>query len=147
MTLTVMILIGIAVLGWGIAPVVDKLALKESDPLIGLTVRGIAVLFTLLAAVVINGKTHALVSFVRNDMYSTLLFALSGLLAGVIAMLTYYGALQLAPTTKVVPVTSIYPLVTALLGILLLKEHMSITQIAGVLLIVAGVYMVQLKIN
>jgi transporter family protein len=147
MTVTVIILIGISVLGWGIAPVVDKLALKESDPLIGLTVRGIAVLFTLLAAVIINGKTHALVSLVQNDMRATLLFILSGLLAGVIAMLTYYGALQLAPTTRVVPITSIYPLVTALLGILLLKEHMSIAQIAGVLLIVAGVYMVQLKIN
>lgn len=147
MTVTVIILIGISVLGWGIAPVVDKLALKESDPLIGLTVRGIAVLFTLLAAVIINGKTHALVSLVQNDMRATLLFVLSGLLAGVIAMLTYYGALQLAPTTRVVPITSIYPLVTALLGILLLKEHMSIAQIAGVLLIVAGVYMVQLKIN
>lgn len=147
MTITVIILIGISVLGWGIAPVVDKLALKGSEPLIGLTVRGVAVLLTLLAAVIINGKTQNLIFLVRTDMRSTLLFALSGLLAGFIAMLTYYAALQLAPTTKVVPVTSIYPLVTALLGILLLKEHMSAVQIAGVLLIVAGVYLVQLKIN
>ncbi|MFA5795429.1 MAG: EamA family transporter [Candidatus Brocadiia bacterium] len=147
MPVKVIVFLGIAILGWGIAAVIDKLALKQGEPLIGLTVRAAAILFMLITAIIINGKTKELVSFVQNDMRSVVLFSLSGLLSGFIAMLAYYAALQLAPASKVVPISSIYPLVTALLGIFLLKEYMSIIQMAGVLLVVAGVYLIQFKIN
>jgi transporter family protein len=144
--MSALLLISITIIVWGVAAVMDKLALKQGDPLLGLTIRAITVLVMLLAFIIANGKIRALISLVQNDTRSTLFFMLSGLLAGFVGMLTYYGALRLAPVSQVVPVTSAYPLVVALLSVLFLGEQLSFLRLLGIILIISGVYLIQGKV-
>jgi len=59
-------------------------------------------------------------------------------------MLTYFGALKLGATTKIIPISATYPLVTALLGILILGEQATLLRILGAGLIIGGVWLVKI---
>jgi uncharacterized membrane protein len=64
----------------------------------------------------------------------------SGLVAGAVAMICFYGALHLGPISRIKPIAfSLAPVVAVLLGWSVLGEAMSVRKGAAVLLIVAGV--------
>ncbi|MFC1515003.1 EamA family transporter [Candidatus Omnitrophota bacterium] len=131
----------LTVLFWGGAAIIDKIALKEGAPLSGLLIRSITVLSTLI-----------IINLFARDVFSQafklppktiILFALSGLGAGLFGMFTYYSAMKHLPSSVVVPLCSTYPLVTALLGMLVLKEGFSLHKLIGVILIVVGIWFVK----
>lgn len=65
-----------------------------------------------------------------------------GLLSGAalaLGLLCYYFALEHGNVTLIVPLTSVYPVVSVLLGLAVLGERPSLTQWLGVALVVAGV--------
>jgi transporter family protein len=72
-----------------------------------------------------------------------LLFGTSGLMAGLLGMWTYYTALRMEATSKIVPIAASYPLVTALLSILVLREGMTLPRVIGTALIVVGIWFVK----
>jgi len=45
------------------------------------------------------------------------------MMAGLLGMWTYYTALKMEATSKIVPIAACYPLVTALLSILILQKR------------------------
>jgi transporter family protein len=139
--------ITIAIFGWGVAAVFDKMALKTGDSLTGLTIRAAAVFIAMALLAVFSGKTQSIITLIRSDTRITLYFVASGILAGFIAMVAYYAALRLAPSSQVVPISSAYPLITALFAMFLLKETVSVQQWLGILLIMIGIYLVQVKPN
>ena len=61
---------------------------------------------------------------------------------GVSAKLAFNQALSKEPASIVIPATSIFPIVTVVLAVLFLKEKITMVQGAGMLLCVAGVYLV-----
>jgi transporter family protein len=140
-----MLYIIVAIMFWGIGGVFDKLSMNKGEPITGMAIRSFVVFVSLVAIIAFSGKTGLLISTVRNDAKTTLYFAISGICAGLIAMLAYFAALRLAPASQVIPVTSIYPLITVLLCVLFLKERLATIQSFGILLVIAGVYLVQLK--
>jgi transporter family protein len=77
------------------------------------------------------------------DGKSFLIFGTSGVMAGLLGMWTYYIVLKMEPTSKIVPIAACYPLVTALLSILILNEGVTIQRVMGTALIVAGIWLVK----
>jgi transporter family protein len=64
----------------------------------------------------------------------------SGLMAGAVGMLCFYGALHLGPISKVKPIAfTVAPLVAVILGWLVLGEAMTIRKTVAVMFIVTGV--------
>ena len=63
-------------------------------------------------------------------------------IVGVSAKLIFNYALSKGSASVVVPATAIFPVVTVLLAVFFLKEKISIVQGLGMLLCVAGVYLV-----
>jgi transporter family protein len=64
----------------------------------------------------------------------------SGLLAGCLAMLCFYGALHLGPISTVKPIAfTIAPAVAVVLGWLVLGEPLSLRKVVAVILILGGV--------
>jgi len=55
-----------------------------------------------------------------------------------------YFALRDGDVTRVIPVSSVYPLVTAVLALLVLNEHFSVTRVVGTALVVVGVVLLTL---
>jgi transporter family protein len=67
----------------------------------------------------------------------------SGIMAGLLGMWTYYTVLKMGVTSKVVPIAACYPLVTAVLSVLILREGVTLTRVIGTALIVMGIWLVK----
>jgi len=125
---------------WGITPIIEKIGLAKIDPLVGITIRSTIVTIGLFILTFILGKGKSLVEL---DGRSILIFGASGVMAGLIGMWTYYSALKMEATSKIVPIAACYPLVTALLSVIILKEGVTLPRVVGTALIVIGVWLVK----
>lgn len=125
---------------WGITPIFEKIGLAKVDPLVGVTVRSAVVTAGLLIVTVLLGRGRELVAL---DGKGYLLFGASGVLAGLIGMWTYYVALKMGATSRIVPIAACYPLVTALLSVLILNEEVTVSRVIGTALIVSGIWLVK----
>ena len=125
---------------WGATPILEKTGLAKVDPLIGVTIRSAIVTAGLLLLTFLLGKGKALMEL---DGKSIFLFGASGMMAGLLGMWSYYGALKIEATSKIVPIAACYPLVTALLSVLILKEGITLHRVIGTALIVSGVWLVK----
>jgi transporter family protein len=130
----------ITALLWGATPIIEKIGLAKVDPLIGVTVRSAIVTAGLLMLTFILGKGKALIEL---DGKSIFIFGASGVMAGLLGMWTYYVALKMEATSKIVPIAACYPLVTALLSVLILKEGVTLPRVVGTALIVSGIWLVK----
>jgi transporter family protein len=136
----VVLLLIVTTLLWGLTPILEKIGLAKVDPLIGVTIRSAIVTAGLFLLTFLLGKGRALMEL---DGKSILLFGVSGMMAGLFGMWTYYGALKMEATSKIVPIAACYPLVTAFLSVLVLKEGVTLPRIIGTALIVSGVWLVK----
>jgi transporter family protein len=136
----VIFLLIITALLWGTTPILEKIGLARVDPLIGVTVRSIVVTAGLLILTFVLGKGRALFQL---DVKSVVFFGASGVMAGLLGMWTYYAALKLEATSRIVPIAASYPLVTALLSALILGEGLTLPRLIGTGLIVSGIWLVK----
>ena len=136
----VILLLIITALLWGFTPIIEKIGLTKVDPLIGVTIRSAIVTVGLFILTFLLGKGRALMEV---DGKSFLLFSTSGMMAGLVGMWTYYTALKMEATSKIVPIAASYPLVTALLSILILREGVTLPRVIGTALIVIGIWFVK----
>lgn len=125
---------------WGSSPILEKVGLGKTDPLTAVTIRSFAITLILLVFLTLTGRMRDIFEI---DMKSLAIFTVSGFLAGLLGMWTYFGALKLGATSKVVPIAATYPLVTAVLSILILKEGVTIPRLFGTILIILGVWLVR----
>jgi len=136
----VIFLLIVTTLLWGTTPIIEKIGLARVDPFIGVTIRSTIVTIALLMLTFLLGKGRALVEL---EGRSILIFGLSGLMAGLLGMWTYYTALKIGPTSKIVPISACYPLITAILSVLILKEGLTLLRVIGTTLIVIGIWLVK----
>jgi len=125
---------------WGTTPILEKIGLAKVDPLVGVTVRSIIVTAGLLVLTFVLGKGRALFQL---DGKSLAFFGASGVMAGLLGMWTYYTALKLEATSRIVPIAASYPLVTAILSALILGEGLTLPRLIGTGLIVSGIWLVK----
>lgn len=135
----ILLLIATALL-WGTTPVIEKIGLTKVDPLVGVTIRSAIVTIGLFILTFLLGKGRALIA---SDGKSILIFGASGLMAGLLGMWTYYAVLKIGATSKIVPIAASYPLVTAFLSVLILKEEVTLPRVIGTALIVSGIWFVK----
>ena len=134
------IFILLTIICWGSAPILEKYGLRDIDPFSAVFVRSTAILFMLVVVFLLSGRMNVLW---RTPPKTILVFTVSGFLAGLAGMWTYFKALKMAPSSKIVPLVAIYPLMTAVLSVFILKEEFSWPRILGTVLIVTGVLLVK----
>jgi len=130
----------LTILFWGTTPVVEKSALNNTSPFIGLTIRSTVVVVILWIATLLTGKLNILF---KSDTKTIILFSLSGILASLLGMLTYYSALKLDLSSRVVPLAATYPLISALWAYIFLGEQLTLPRIIGTILIITGILLVK----
>lgn len=125
---------------WGTAPILAKLGLARVEPLTALSIRtfGVAVA---LAAINLLGGTLPKIRAVEPRAWAFLLA--EGAMASLLGHYAYFYALKFGKASSVVPVTAAYPLVAALIGWMVLHEHLSPGKIAGGLLVALGVILIK----
>ncbi len=125
---------------WGTTPVLEKIGLGSADPLTGVTIRSIAVTVALVIYLVLAGKAKQVF---QADFKTWVIFSVTGLMAGLLGMLTYFIALKRGATSQIVPIAAAYPLVTVILSVLILGEHVTFLRLIGTILIVVGIWFVR----
>jgi bacterial/archaeal transporter family protein len=125
---------------WGATPLLEKMGLREVEPLTGVLIRSGTVTIVLLVIYLFNGRIHELTKISLKN-YS--LFAASGIMAGLFAMWTYYYLLKTGMTSKIVPIAASYPFITAILSILILSEQVTFQRIIGIGFTIAGIILIQ----
>lgn len=141
MQVNVILLLVLTAILWGITPIMEKKGLQSTSPLVGLVFRNFTVSFILILAVLFMNKTREVFTTSPRDM---ILFGLSGIIAGLLAMVTYFSALKLGATSQIVPIAATYPLITAIISILLLGEQLTFIRIIGIVLIIIGIWLVKI---
>lgn len=133
----VLILWLLTILFWGVSPVIEKIGLKEVEPLLALFVRTFAALIVMFLVILMQPSVN-LSSLTPKNIG---ILSLSGILGGFLGMLTYFSLLKAKNASQIVPLTSTYPLVATLLAIIFLKEELTLLKILGTLFIVIGIYL------
>ena len=136
----VIFLLVVTTLLWGVTPILEKIGLTKVDPVVGITIRSAVATVGLLILTLLLGRGRALIEV---DGKGFLLFGASGVLAGALGMWAYYAALKMEATSKIVPISASYPLVTALLSVLILREGVTLPRVIGTALIVIGIWFVK----
>lgn len=136
----VIFLLVVTALLWGATPILEKIGLTKVDPVVGITIRSAVATVGLLILTLLLGRGRALMEV---DGKGFLLFGASGVLAGALGMWAYYAALKMEATSKIVPISASYPLVTALLSVLILREGVTLPRVIGTALIVIGIWFVK----
>lgn len=127
----------LTLLFWGICPIIEKVGLKEIDPLLGLFIRTTFSFLALGIAVFLTGSFKV----ETISLKTVFILFLSGIIGGFLGMLTYFSLLKAKEASQVVPLTSAYPLVSTLFAILFLKESLTFAKALGILLIVSGLFL------
>ncbi len=130
----------LTLLFWGSSPLLEKLALKAVSPLLALTIRTSVAALALILAVLFSGAAAEISAVTARDVF---ILAASGILAGFLGMFTYFSLLKTGEASRIVPLTAAYPLVTALLALVLLREHLTPLRLFGILLTISGLIILQ----
>ncbi len=130
----------LTVIFWGVAPILEKSGLGSVDEFTALFIRSTAIFIILLIFFSASGR---LSSLSKVSLKTIVLFSLSGICAGLLGMWTYFKVLKDNPSSRIVPLVATYPLITALLGVFILKEGFSWSKTIGTLLIVGGILLVK----
>jgi len=138
--MTTVILLLLTAILWGSSPILEKIGLGETDPLTAVTIRSLAITVILILFLTITGKIKDVFTV---DLKTIVIFSLSGFLAGLLGMVTYFGALKMGATSKIVPIAATYPLVTAILSVIILKEGLTFARLIGTILIITGIWFVK----
>ncbi|RLA82964.1 MAG: hypothetical protein DRG31_06715 [Deltaproteobacteria bacterium] len=130
-----------AALCWGIAPIFGKMGLLKAEPSLALALRSFVVALVLLMWGVAGGWLKELGTLVgtREGVY----IAIEGLLASFVGHLAYFYALKYGEASRMVPVTSSFPLFALFFALLLLREELAWDKVFGALLIVAGIILLR----
>lgn len=102
--------------------------------LVGMTTAAYVIVFAIVAAFGVRFRAPGATS----DTGDWVMAVVSAFIAPVTIVL-FYIAVTRGPVTKIVPISSAYPLITVLIGALVLSETVSWQTGAGALLIVGGV--------
>jgi transporter family protein len=138
---------------WGTAPILEKVGLAGMSPLTAVITRCVAVVaFGLLFAGIIHqpwvmseqlSGLRSAVGISALTGKSVALLVVSGILSAFIGQMFYFSALRAGNASTVVPIASTYPLVVLILSLVFLKETVTITKAAGVLLIICGIWLIR----
>ncbi len=137
MNKTTLILWLLTISFWGVSPIIEKLGLKNIDPLPALFIRT----FTALIFIFIVLLFTSSLNFSNLSLKDISIISLSGIVGGFLGMFTYFILLKSQNASQIVPLTSTYPLVATFLAVLILKEDLSLTKFLGTLFVVIGIYL------
>ena len=112
-----------------------KVALRTATPVQTTLLYGVAAAVVAVAAIAIGQRTAAW-------SVGTLWVGVLSAVCGALGLLTFYLALDRGSASLAVPVIGFYPAVVAVAAVVFLGEKMSVLQVLGVALAVAGVALI-----
>ena len=128
----------LSALAAAVTTILAKLGVEGVPSTVATAIRTVVVLVLAWAVVLVSGDQSALPNVSRR----TLVFLVLSGVATAVSWLAYFRALQVAPASLVAPVDKLSLPLTILLASLVLRESVTVQQLAGVALMVIGALLV-----
>ena len=127
---------------WGMVPILEKIGLAKIHPDTGLFLRCFGVVFGAVILLILKFDTLKLELSTISPR--ALIFLISaGILASFVAQLFFYRALKFGVTSKVVAISSMYPLVAFILALIFLGEKLTLIKFLGLCFVLLGVVLLR----
>lgn len=132
----------IAIVCWGIAPLLEKQGLKRLSPAEGVFVRSMAVLLCLIVFFIISRQYQGLHHL---DVKAVLFLAAAGIISAGFGQMAYFAALKVGRPSVLVPMVASYPLVTVLLSTIITGDKITPMRVFGALMVIGGVVLTKMS--
>lgn len=139
MDITTLALVSLIMVAWGVGALVEKIATIKIGPSVAFW----DVLFrvpVVVAFCLITIKSKVIFGADKNGI---LLAILGGLLTGV-GLLAFFLLLNRKDASSAVPLSALYPALTAILAFIFLRESLTLTKGIGIVLAMVAVYLLGL---
>jgi drug/metabolite transporter (DMT)-like permease len=127
---------------FGLQPVFSKVLLNHMPPVVLAALTSFSAAFLLVFILEVEHKIREVEDLGRREVLVLLVISL---LSGVLAQILYVTGLMQSTATNAVLLTRLNSLLIALLGVVFLKEKLTAHQIAGSVLMAAGVVIIATK--
>lgn len=118
--------------------ILAKIGVKDVDSNLATAIRTVVILLFAWGIVFYQGTVKQIGSL---SQFSIIFLILSGIATG-LSWLFYFRALQLGNASQVAPIDKLSIVLTLILSIFILKEKVSVSVIAGIVLMVTGAILV-----
>ena len=125
---------------WGVAPIFGKAAMLRIDPWVGLAMRSFIITLIMLIWVIVTGHIHQLFQI---ELSTWGLICSEGILASLLGHLAYFYAIKYGMISRVIPITSAFPLIALLGGLFLFSERISWDRLVGAIMIIVGIIIIR----
>lgn len=127
----------LAILCWGIWGIVGKLATQTNSPqFVNISTNVLYALLSLFLLIPYKNETSAI-----NWEFNAMRWIILTGVVGVGARFFFFIALSKGPASQTVALTATYPIITAILATIWLKERLSFSQTTGLVFTVVGIYL------
>ena len=127
----------LATLTWGIVPLIEKMGLAKIPVYQSLFFRFAGLFFGLFCLVVFKfSEIKQAIVKVPDGWYY---LAIGGFLASFVGQIFFYNALKTGEVSKITPIVGAFPIVSFILGVIILGEAITVPKIIGLMFVVAGV--------
>lgn len=124
---------------WGIAPIFAKIALKDVNPIAGLTLRTIFAASVVLFWTITSGSFAQVKSI---PLSSWGFIAAEAILATLVGDLAYFAAIKKGDVSLVTIIMSSSPLVTIFCAVIFLGEKITLARAFGAALVILGIFFI-----
>jgi transporter family protein len=131
----------VAAFCWGVAPIAAKLALRNVSPMVGMGVRSALAAIIVGAWLLPSGHVRTIANLSGRSM--AWLFV-EAMMATVVGDALYFYALKHSHAGQVSLIMAASPLITLLIGVLLLGEPLSVSKVIGAALVIGGLVVVSI---
>lgn len=140
LSLETIIYLFFAIVAWGLGAIFDKLVLKylDSTQAFYLRLLTMIVFFT----IIISFKLNMTLSYIKRAPYQAFIFTFFGVFMAMAGVFAYLKAMSMSEASRIVPISSTYPLITLIIAVLFLGETFNIIKLIGTVLIISGVYLI-----
>lgn len=135
-------LTGLAIILWGSWAIFEKKVIGEIHPFWSMIYYSVMLLFTIPVYYFLTVKNGIPFEFKWKAVGWTFLCVISA--SG--ASIAFLHLVSTKPVAWVAPITSAYPLITLLIGVLILGETITFTSVIGAVLIFAGIFLMSFQL-
>lgn len=123
---------------WAIISTMMRAVSERVSPVLVNALRCTFSAFTLVAALLLLGKGQDLVGMPPGNVAG---LVVSGILGQAMGDAFFVRSMKVIGTSRALPISSINPLITLILAVLLLGERITLLSLAGALLVLSGIYL------
>lgn len=140
MTNSIYFFLFLAVLAWGTGSFFDKVTLKYLDP--DTAFFGRILVMLVLSVLLLPSRFSLTAKQLSVATKISWLYLFLSVLITMGGVFFYLKAMSAGEASKIVPLSSVYPLVTFFLAWIFLGENVNIAKLSGAILISCGVYLI-----